>query len=119
MKDMNQLNENQAFKMIINATDLAESEEDLNAVIEYVGDALEQVNMKSDIFAVSSRAALKSGDTGIDKLRDSIVHFAQVESKGILQKQMLGQLEHISNAFDDMIEESKHNQSQIAQRKRN
>ena len=69
---MNQLNENQAFKMIINATDLAESEEDLNAVIEYVGDALEQVNMKSDIFAVSSRAALKSGDTGIDKLRDSI-----------------------------------------------
>ena len=118
MKDMNQLNENQAFKMIINATDLAESEEDLNAVIEYVGDALEQVNMKSDIFAVSSRAALKSGDTGIDKLRDSIVHFAQVESKGILQKQMLGQLEHISNAFDDMIEESKHNQSQIAQRKK-
>ena len=56
MKDMNQLNENQAFKMIINATDLAESEEDLNVVIEYVGDALEQVNMKSDIFAVSSRA---------------------------------------------------------------
>lgn len=118
MKDMNQLNENQAFKMIINATDLAESEEDLNAVIEYVGDALEQVNMKSDIFAVSSRAALKSEDTGIDKLRDSIDHFAQVESKGILQKQMLGQLEHISNAFDDMIEESKHNQSQIAQRKK-
>ena len=31
---------------------------------------------------------------------------------------MLGQLEHISNAFDDMIEESKHNQSQIAQRKK-
>jgi hypothetical protein len=29
--------------MIVNATDLAETEEDLNAVIEYVGDALSQV----------------------------------------------------------------------------
>src|SRR5699024_6773672 len=38
VKEMNQLNENQAFKMIINATDLAETDEDLNAVIEYVGD---------------------------------------------------------------------------------
>lgn len=56
---MNQLSENQAFKMVINATDLAETEEDLNAVINYVSDALNQVNMNSDIFAVSSREALK------------------------------------------------------------
>ena len=40
MKEMNQLNENQAFKMVVNATDLAETEEDLNAVIEYVSDCL-------------------------------------------------------------------------------
>ncbi|MCG7339642.1 dynamin family protein [Staphylococcus sp. ACRSN] len=118
MKDMNQLNENQAFKMVVNATDLAETEEDLNAVIEYVGDALEQVNMKSDIFPVSSRTALKTGDKGIDKLRQSIEHFAKVESKSILQKQMLGQLEHISRAFEDMIEEFEHNQSQIELRKK-
>ncbi len=68
MKAMNQLNENQAFKMIINATDLAETEEDLNAVIEYVG-MLYQVNMDSDIFAVSSREALKTNDIGIDRLK--------------------------------------------------
>ena len=32
MKDMNQLNENQAFKMIINAVDLAEDKQDIQAV---------------------------------------------------------------------------------------
>lgn len=117
MKEMNQLNENQAFKMIINATDLAETDEDLNAVIEYVGDALTQVNMDSDIFAVSSREALKSGDKGIDKLQESIQHFTQVESKYILQQQMLKQLTHISEAFEQMIEETKNNKAQIEQRK--
>ncbi|PHK49206.1 dynamin family protein [Staphylococcus edaphicus] len=117
MKEMNQLNDNQAFKMIINATDLAETEEDLNAVIEYVGGALSQVNMESDIFAVSSREALKSGDVGIERLQSSIQHFTQVESKDILQQQMLNQLQHISEAYEQMIEEFKNNKEQIEQRK--
>ena len=59
MKDMNQLNENQAFKMVINAVDLAENEDDLNAVHDYVADALGQVNLHSEIFNVSSRKGLK------------------------------------------------------------
>ncbi|MEB6289887.1 dynamin family protein [Staphylococcus xylosus] len=116
MKAMNQLNENQAFKMIINATDLAETEEDLNAVIEYVGDALTQVNMDSDIFAVSSREALKTNDIGIDRLKKSIEHFVQVESKNILQKQMLGQLNHISEAYEQMIEAFHNDKAEITQR---
>lgn len=57
MKAMNQLNENQAFKMVINAVDLAENEDDLNAVRDYVADALGQVNLHSEIFSVSSRKA--------------------------------------------------------------
>lgn len=117
MKEMNQLNENQAFKMIVNATDLAETEEDLNAVIEYVGDALSQVNMDSDIFAVSSREALKSGNEGIKRLQDSIQHFTQIESKDILQQQMLNQLKNISEAYEQMIEEFNNNKKQIEQRK--
>ncbi|MEY8603367.1 dynamin family protein [Staphylococcus nepalensis] len=117
MKEMNQLNENQAFKMVVNATDLAETEEDLNAVIEYVSDALNQVNMHSDIFAVSSREGLKNGDSGIEKLKSSVTYFTEVASKGILQQQMVKQLTHISKAFDQMIEEAQHNQTQIKQRK--
>ena len=39
MKEMNQLNENQAFKMVINAVDLAENSDDLAAVKHYVKDA--------------------------------------------------------------------------------
>ena len=61
MKAMNQLNENQAFKMVINAVDLAENEDDLNAVRDYVADALGQVNLHSEIFSVSSRKSLKRG----------------------------------------------------------
>ncbi|MDH5138676.1 dynamin family protein [Staphylococcus cohnii] len=117
MKEMNQLSENQAFKMIINATDLAETEEDLNVVINYVSDALNHVNMNSDIFAVSSRKALNTGDSGIDKLKNSIDYFTQVESKDILQQQMTKQLANISEAFDQMIEDAHHNQSKIKQRK--
>lgn len=118
MKDMNQLNENQAFKMIINATDLAESEDDLNAVKDYVRDALAQVNMKSQIFGVSSREALRSGDEGIDALRESIDHFASVESKFILQDHMMHQLKQVSVAFEEMINEFETNQSQIEERKK-
>ncbi|MBU5853115.1 hypothetical protein JVV08_19990, partial [Vibrio cholerae O1] len=57
MKDMNQLNENQAFKMVINAADLAESQDDLEAVETSVSDALRQVHLQSDTFAVTSRNA--------------------------------------------------------------
>ncbi|MDW8565017.1 dynamin family protein [Staphylococcus shinii] len=116
MKAMNQLNENQAFKMIINATDLAETEDDLNAVIEYVGDALTQVNMDSDIFAVSSREALKTSDLGIERLKNSIEHFVKIESKNILQKQMIGQLKHISEAYEQMIEAFHNDKAEIKQR---
>ncbi|MGJ7588715.1 dynamin family protein [Staphylococcus shinii] len=116
MKAMNQLNENQAFKMIINATDLAETEDDLNAVIEYVGDALTQVNMDSDIFAVSSREALKTSDLGIERLKKSIEHFVKIESKNILQKQMIGQLKHISEAYEQMIEAFHNDKAEIKQR---
>ncbi|MGD6887614.1 dynamin family protein [Staphylococcus shinii] len=116
MKAMNQLNENQAFKMIINATDLAETEDDLNAVIEYVGDALTQVNIDSDIFAVSSREALKTSDIGIERLKKSIEHFVKIESKNILQKQMIGQLKHISEAYEQMIEAFHNDKAEIKQR---
>lgn len=116
MKAMNQLNENQAFKMIINATDLAETEDDLNAVIEYVGDALTQVNMDSDIFAVSSREALKTSDIGIERLKKSIEQFVKIESKNILQKQMIGQLKHISEAYEQMIEAFHNDKAEIKQR---
>lgn len=116
MKDMNQLNENQAFKMVINAVDLAENEDDLNAVRDYVADALGQVNLHSDIFSVSSRKGLKEGDQGIDALRDSVQHFADVESKTILKQQMVHQIEQMNASYKEMIEEFYHNKDQIAAR---
>lgn len=96
MKEMNQLNENQAFKMVINAVDLAENSDDLAAVKHYVKDALTQVNLKSDIFGVSSRQALRGNDEGINQLRHSIDQFVEVDSNIILEQQMVKQLEQIN-----------------------
>lgn len=116
MKEMNQLNENQAFKMVINAVDLAESSDDLNAVKHYVKDALTQVNLKSDIFGVSSRQALKQSDEGIDQLRKSIDQFVEIDSNRILEQQMVKQLEQINLSFEEMIYDYQTNQSHIEQR---
>lgn len=115
MKEMNQLNENQAFKMVINAVDLAENSDDLAAVKHYVKDALTQVNLKSDIFGVSSRQALRGNDEGINQLRHSIDQFVEVDSNIILEQQMVKQLEQINISFEEMIHDYKTNQSHIEQ----
>ncbi|MEJ7179564.1 dynamin family protein [Staphylococcus capitis] len=116
MKAMNQLNENQAFNMVINAVDLAENEDDLNAVRDYVADALGQVNLHSEIFSVSSRKSLKEGDQGIDQLRDSIQRFADVESKTILEQQMVHQIQQMNDSYKEMIQEFHNNKEQIQAR---
>lgn len=116
MKEMNQLNENQAFKKVINAVDLAENSDDLAAVKHYVKDALTQVNLKSDIFGVSSRQALRGNDEGINQLRHSIDQFVEVDSNIILEQQMVKQLEQINISFEEMIHDYKTNQSHIEQR---
>lgn len=116
MKEMNQLNENQAFKMVINAVDLAENSDDLAAVKHYVKDALTQVNLKSDIFGVSSRQALRGNYEGINQLRHSIDQFVEVDSNIILEQQMVKQLEQINISFEEMIHDYKTNQSHIEQR---
>ena len=118
MKEMNQLNENQAFKMVINAVDLAENSDDL-VVKHYVKDALTQVNLKSDIFGVSSRQALRGNDEGINQSRHSIDQFVEVDSNIILEQQMVKQLEQINISFEEMIHDYKTNQSHIEQRRNN
>ena len=105
MKDMNQLNENQAFKMIINAVDLAEDKQDIQAVEDYVADALGQVNLHSDIYSVSSRQSLNGNNIGINELRESIQYFAKVESRTILEQQMTYQLQQMNNSFKKMIKD--------------
>jgi small GTP-binding protein len=116
MKDMNQLNSNQAFKMVINAVDLAENNDDLTAVYDYVRSALLQVNMDPTIYSVSSRESLKGNDGEMKSLRDDIEHFTVVESKYILQDQMLNQLQHVSTAYEQMIDEYETNKAQIEER---
>ncbi|MEB5792133.1 dynamin family protein [Staphylococcus hominis] len=116
MKDINQLNEAQTFKMIINAIDLAETNEDLIAVEQYVKDALSQVNLPSELFGVSSKRALETKDEGILKLKESINHFVETESKAILEKQMVHQIEQMRDNFNQIIYEFKTNQTRMLER---
>ena len=116
MKDINQLNETQTFKMIINAIDLAETNEDLIAVNQYVKDALSQVNLPSELFGVSSKRALETKDEGILKLKESIDHFVETESKAILEKQMVHQIEQMRDNFNQIIDEFKTNQTRMLER---
>ncbi|MCI2876622.1 dynamin family protein [Staphylococcus hominis] len=116
MKDINQLNEAQTFKMIINAIDLAETNEDLIAVNQYVKDALSQVNLPSELFGVSSKRALETKDEGILKLKESIDHFVETESKAILEKQMVHQIEQMRDNFNQIIDEFKTNQTRMLER---
>ena len=51
----------------LSTLDLSENSDDLAAVKHYVKDALTQVNLKSDIFGVSSRQALRGNDEGINQ----------------------------------------------------
>ncbi|MEN2047787.1 dynamin family protein [Staphylococcus hominis] len=113
MKDINQLNEAQTFKMIINAIDLAETNEDLIAVEQYVKDALSQVNLPSELFGVSSKRALETKDEGILKLKENINHFVETESKTILEKQMIHQIEQMRDNFNQIIYEFKTNQTRM------
>lgn len=117
MKDMNQLMENQSFKMVVNATDLAETEEDHQAVLDYVNSALNEVGMSPEIFGVSSRNALKEGDVGIDTLKSSIQYFADIESKSVLASSMQHQLEHIYHSLKTMIHDFEQNTSQLNHQK--
>lgn len=113
MKNMNQLKEHQAFKMVINATDLAENEADKQAVHDYVKDALLQVRMQPEIFAVSSRAALTEGDVGVQQLKARISDFSEVESKHILEAKMYDQLRDIQQSYEQMIDDHTSNAEQM------
>jgi len=116
MKAMNQLNDHQSFKMIVNAIDLAESKNDIDSVKEYVFNALNQVGLKSEIYTVSSRIGLKRNDEGIINLRDSIDYFAKVEAKSILETQMIHQLAQIKQAYAELIDDYYNNEAQLRTR---
>ena len=52
MRDMNNLQQSQGLKFVINAIDLAESEEDKEAVISYVESSLDALNIKPECYPV-------------------------------------------------------------------
>ncbi|WP_222119687.1 hypothetical protein, partial [Staphylococcus cohnii] len=96
---MNQLSQNQAFKIIINPTDLAETQEHLNPLINYLTHALNHLNINSHIFPLSTPKPFNTPHSPIHKLKNTIHYFTQLHSKHILQQQVTKQLPNISQAF--------------------
>lgn len=117
MRDMNNLKQSQGLKFVINAIDLAESEEDQKAVLDYVKSSLRKLNIKPDCYPVSSKKAIHSYDDQFKQFKESLDYFVQVESKNVLQTQIDGRIQRLTSELQDMIQTYKEDKHQLDRRK--
>ena len=57
---------------------------------------------------------MQAEDKGIDKLKQSIQQFVDVESKSILEQQMIHQLQQMDRSYVEMITEFETNKADIS-----
>ncbi|UXU82661.1 dynamin family protein [Mammaliicoccus sciuri] len=117
MRDMNNLQQSQGLKFVINAIDLAESEEDKEAVISYVESSLDALNIKPECYPVSSKQALKSHDDEFKRLMDALNHFVKVESKQVLKSQVESRIKQLTNELEQMVHTYRQDKAQLEKRK--
>lgn len=117
MRDMNNLQQSQGLKFVINAIDLAESDEDKQAVISYVESSLDALNIKPECYPVSSKQALKSHDDEFKRLMDALDHFVKVESKQVLKSQVESRIKQLTNELEQMVHTYRQDKAQLEKRK--
>lgn len=117
MRDMNNLQQSQGLKFVINAIDLAESEEDKEAVISYVESSLDALNIKSECYPVSSKNAIKEYDEYFTKFMNALDHFVKVESKQVLQSQVESRINQLENELEQMVTTYRQDKDQFEKRK--
>ena len=117
MRDMNNLQQSQGLKFVINAIDLAESEEDKEAVISYVESSLDALNIKPECYPVSSKNAIKEYDEYFTKFMNALDHFVKVESKQVLQSQVKSRINQLENELEQMVTTYRQDKDQFEKRK--
>lgn len=117
MRDMNNLQQSQGLKFVINAIDLAESEEDKEAVVSYVETSLDALNLKPECYPVSSKNAIKEYDDYFTKFMDALDHFVKVESKQVLQSQVESRINQLENELEQMVTSYRQDKNQFEKRK--
>lgn len=117
MRDMNNLQQSQGLKFVINAIDLGESDEDKQAVISYVESSLDALNIKPECYPVSSKQALKSHDDEFKRLMDALDHFVKVESKQVLKSQVESRIKQLTNELEQMVHTYRQDKAQLEKRK--
>lgn len=117
MRDMNNLQQSQGLKFVINAIDLAESEEDKEAVISYVDSSLDALNIKPESYPVSSKNAIKEYDDYFTKFMNALDHFVKVESKQVLQSQVESRIKQLENELEQMVTTYRQDKDQFEKRK--
>lgn len=117
MRDMNNLQQSQGLKFVINAIDLAESEEDKQAVISYVESSLDALNIKPECYPVSSKQALKSHDDQFKRLMEALDYFVKVESKQVLKSQVESRIKQLTNELEQMVHTYRQDKAQLEKRK--
>ncbi|RIL47443.1 MULTISPECIES: dynamin family protein [unclassified Mammaliicoccus] len=116
MRDMNNLQQTQGLKFVINAIDLAESEEDKNAVISYVESSLDALNIKPECYPVSSKLAIKNYDDYFNNFMNAIDHFVKVESKTVLQSQVESRINQLISELERMVHTYRQDKAQLEKR---
>lgn len=117
MRDMNNLQQSQGLKFVINAIDLAESEEDKEAVISYVDSSLDALNIKPESYPVSSKNAIKEYDDYFTKFMNALDYFVKVESKQVLQSQVESRIKQLENELEQMVTTYRQDKDQFEKRK--
>ncbi|WP_436877029.1 dynamin family protein [Mammaliicoccus sciuri] len=117
MRDMNNLQQSQGLKFVINAIDLAESEEDKQAVISYVESSLDALNIKPECYPVSSKQALKSHDDQFKRFMEALDYFVKVESKQVLKSQVESRIKQLTNELEQMVHTYRQDKAQLEKRK--
>jgi len=105
-----------AFEMdkmffVVNAIDLANNEEEKQAVIDYVGNELQRFGIRFPrLFGVSSLQALKDRDiSGMPEFEENFQHFLKEELKGMAVQSLSEEEQKTVHRFRNLIQSTEKN----------
>lgn len=110
------INEDSQNFFVINAVDLAQDEQELNSVINYLASELQALNIEDPIYPISSRNAMKVYDEKFTAFKSAIEQFVSTTSK----QQKIKQINHHASILFDkakaLVSDFDHYEQQIRNR---
>lgn len=97
---------------IVNASDLANSDDELNAVVDYVGKNLQTYGVRHPrIFPVSSKQALKQADESFKDFEKAFHHFTMEELTNVAVQAAHDEVSRVVRTLDSFISSAREDES--------